>query len=90
MVRSRNGLALRVIAEQFSIVPVKQSADRRAQFENPRRNLLVQSFLIVHRRQKPDRDHDESSILRRPQRHREAVDVRAPQPAGDDIALLAQ
>jgi hypothetical protein len=49
MVRSQRGLALRVIAEQFSIVPVKQSADRRTQFENPRRNLLVQSLLIVHR-----------------------------------------
>ena len=31
-----------------------------------------------HRRQKPDRDHDIGLVLRRPERHRETVDVRAP------------
>src|SRR5664279_5417128 len=86
----RKRLARRAIAEQFAVGALEHAADRGAQFENPWRDFLVQPLLVIHRGQKADRDHHEGLVLRRPQRHGETVDVRAPQPAGDDIAMFAQ
>src|ERR1700687_2432436 len=86
----RKRLALRAIVEEFSVGALKHCADRGAQFQKLWCDLLVQPLLVVHRRQKTDRDHNECLVLRRPQRHREAVDMRAPQSAGHDIAVFAQ
>src|SRR5246500_4584123 len=86
----RNRLPLEPVVEEIALSAVKQRADRGTELEHLRRNIPVQALLVVHRRQQPDRQHDEGLILRRPQRHREPVDVRAPQAAGHDIALLAQ
>ena len=61
-----------------------------AEREHQRRDFGMQPLLVIHRRQQPDRDDDEGLVLRRPDRHREAVDVRAPQAAGRDIAALTQ
>ena len=74
----RKRFSFQPIAEEFSISALQQAADRGAQLQQPRRNLLVQPLLIKHRRQKTDRDDDEGLILRGPKRHREAVDMRAP------------
>src|SRR6202022_873009 len=86
----RKRLTPRAIAEQFAVGALEHSADGGAQLQKPRRDLLVQPLLIVHRGQKTDRDHHEGLILRRPQRHGETVDMRTPQTAGDDIAMFAQ
>src|ERR1700722_9729182 len=86
----RKRLAGYAIPEQISVDAFKHAADRGAQFQQPRRDLIVQPLLVIHRGQKTDRDHHEGLVLRRPQRHREAVDMRAPQAAGHDIAVLAQ
>ena len=45
----RNRLALRAIAEQFSVGAFEQAADRGAELENSRRDFLVQPLLVVHR-----------------------------------------
>src|SRR6185437_8620049 len=82
--------ALHPVTEDIAVGALEHAADRRAQLQQPRRDLLVQPFLVIHRRQKADRDHDESSVLRRPQRHGETVDMRAPGATGNDIAMLAQ
>src|SRR6202011_3367889 len=76
--------------EQCAVAAFDQAADRSGQFEKLRRDLSVQSPLVVHRREKADRDHHEGLVLRRPKQHRKAVDMRAPQPAGHDVAVLAQ
>src|SRR5882672_8253537 len=81
MGRYRKRLPLQSVAEEFSVGALQHGADRGAQFQHPRRDLLVQAFLVKHRGQKTDRDHNECLILRRPQRHRETVDVRTPQAA---------
>src|SRR5882672_2220002 len=88
--RYRKRLALHAIAEDISVGALKHAADRDAQFQKPRRALLVQPLLIIHRGQKTDREHNECLILRRPQRYREAVDMWTPQSAGNDIAVFAQ
>src|ERR1700733_9948767 len=90
MRRYRKRFALHPIAEDIAVGAFEHAADRDAQFQQPWRDLLVQPPLVVHRRQKTDRDHDEGLILRRPQRHRETVDMRAPQAAGHDIAVVVQ
>src|SRR5258707_164014 len=90
MGRYRKRFSLQPIAEQLSVGAFQQAADRGAQFQKLWRDLPVQPLLIIHRGEKADRDPDEGLILRRPQRHREAVDVRAPQTAGHDIALFAK
>src|SRR5258707_2011997 len=74
----RKRLPFQPITEEFPVGALKQAADRGTQFQKPRGDLLVQPLLIIHRGQKTDRDHNECLILRRPQRHREAVDMRAP------------
>ena len=78
MGRYRKRFPFQPIAEEFSVGAFKQTADRGAQFAHLRRDLFVQPLLIIHRGQKTDRDHYECLILRRPQRHRETVDMRAP------------
>src|ERR1700753_2503210 len=90
MGRSRNRLCLNPVAEDIPVGPLQQRADRDAEFEQPRRDLPMQPRFVIHRRQQADRDHHEGLVLRRPHRHREAVDMRAPQTAGHDIAALAQ
>ena len=62
----RNRLVLRAIVEQFSVGALDQRANRGAQIEDPRRDLLMQPLLIKHRGQKTDRHHDEGLVLRRP------------------------
>src|SRR6202171_5784041 len=88
--RYRKRFPLQPGAEEFSAGALKQPAARGAQFKKPRCDPLVHPLLIKHRRQQADRDHDEGLILRRPQRHCETVDMRAPQAAGNDIAVFAQ
>src|SRR5258708_36150655 len=83
-------LSLQPIVEEFSVAALKQAADRGAQVQKPRRDLLVQPLLIIHGREQTDRDRDEGLILRRPHRHREAVDVRAPQTTGYDVTIFTQ
>ena len=71
-------LVLQPIVKDFAVGMVEHARYGGAQFEHQRRDFLVQSRLVIHRRQQSDRDHDKGLILRRPQRHREAVDMRAP------------
>src|SRR5262249_45969530 len=86
----RNRLPLEPVVEEIAFPAFEQRADRGTEVDHQRRDVLIQPLLVVHRRQQSDRHHDEGLILRRPKRHREPVDMRAPEPAGDDIALLAQ
>src|SRR3979411_3263053 len=81
---------LQPVAEDISVGAFKHAADRGAQFQKPRCDLLVQPLLIIHGGQQTDRDDNVGLILRRPKRHREAVDMRAPQAAGNDVAVFAQ
>src|SRR5882672_1283413 len=90
MGRYRERLPLQPVAEELSVGALEQAADRRGQFPHPRRDFPMQPFLVKHRGEKSDRDHDECLILRRPQRHRETVDMRAPQAAGNDVTVFAQ
>src|SRR5580692_3744857 len=66
VVGDRKRLPLDPIAEQLPVRAVDHAADRGTQFQKLWRDLLVQPLLVIHRRQKPDRDHDESLVLRRP------------------------
>src|SRR5260221_10090318 len=86
----RRALALQPGVEQFAFSAFEQAADRDPQLNHPRRHLLVQALFVEHRRKQPDRHHDDGLILRRPQRHRAAVDVRRPQAAGNDIAAFTE
>src|SRR5215475_6759163 len=79
----RKRFALQAVVEEIALGTFEQTADRDAELAHQRRHLPVQPLLIIHRGQKPDRDHDEGLVLRRPQRHRKPVDVRAPEAAGD-------
>ena len=74
----RKRLSLQPVVEEFSVAAFKQAADRGAQLQKLWGHLLVQPRLIIHGREKSDRDRDEGLVLRRPQRHGEAVDMRAP------------
>src|ERR1700722_7489650 len=85
----RKRLALDPTAEEVVGAP-QHAADRSAQLQQRRSDLLVQPLLVIHGGQKTDRDHHECLILRRPQRHGEAVDMRTPETAGHEIAVLAQ
>src|SRR5690242_478310 len=86
----RDRLPLEPVVEEIALSAFEQAADRITELDHRRRDIAVQPLLVVHRREEPDRHHDERLILWRPNRHRETVDVRAPQAAGDDITLLAQ
>src|SRR4029077_2719289 len=90
MGRHRERISRQPRAEDIAVGAFEQVADRSTQFDHQWRDLLVQPFLIIHRREKTNRRHHVGLILRRPYRHREAVDMRAPQAAGDDIAVFAQ
>src|SRR6516164_4371132 len=81
-------LALQAAVEEIAVGAFEQSAYRRGQLDHWWRHLPVQALLVVHRSEQPDRDDDKCLVLRRPQRHGKAVDVRAPQAAGDDVAVL--
>src|ERR1700687_4674958 len=86
----RKRFPLQPIAEELTVGAFEQAADRGAQLAHLRRDFLMEALVLIHRRQQADRHHDEGLILRRPQRHRDTVDVRTPQAAGDDVAMLAQ
>src|ERR1700721_3734825 len=76
--------------EDISVGALEQAADRDAQLQKLWRDIPMQPLLIIHRREQTDRDDDKGLVLRRPHRHSEAIDVRAPQAAGDDVTMLAQ
>src|ERR1700739_754874 len=76
--------------EDISVGALEQAAYRNAQLHKLRRDVPVQPLLVIHRREQTDRDDHKGLILRRPHRHGEAVDVRTPQAAGDDVTVLAQ
>src|ERR1700757_1470890 len=84
------GLPLQPVVEDVAFRRLQQIPDAGCKLADRRRDLQVQAFFVVHRSEQPDRHADEGLILRRPQRHRDAIDVRRPQAAGDDIAVLAQ
>src|ERR1700722_10152693 len=85
----RKRLVLDPIAEEI-VGALQHAADRSAQLQKRRGGLLEQPPLVIHGGQKPGRDHHECLILRRLHRHGETIDMRAPQAAGHDIAMLAQ
>src|SRR6266436_75236 len=62
----RKRFSLQPVVEEFSVGAFQQAADRGAQLQKPRRDVLVQPLLVIHCGQKADRDHDECLILRRP------------------------
>ena len=62
----RKRLSFEPVGEDIAVGAFEQAADRGAQFEHPRRHFPVQPFFVEHRRQKPDRRHDEGLVLRRP------------------------
>src|SRR3954468_21070820 len=53
----RKRLPLETTAEDISVGALEHAADRGTQFQKPRRDLLVQPLLVIHRGQKTDRDH---------------------------------
>src|SRR6516164_5244568 len=60
-------LALQAVVEEIAFSAFEQPADGNSQFDHQRGHILVQPLLVEHRRQQPDRDHDEGLVLRRPQ-----------------------
>src|SRR3977135_1016491 len=60
----RKRLAFQPMAEEFSVVALQKSADRRGQLQHARRHFPVQPLLIKHRGEQSDRDHDEGLGLR--------------------------
>src|SRR6185312_7730823 len=67
-------LALQAAVEDVAFGAFEQPADGNPQVDHQGSHVLVQSFLVEHRRQQSDRDHDKGLVLRRPQGHRKAVD----------------
>src|SRR5258706_13524601 len=57
---------LQPVAEDVSVGALEHSVDGGAQFQKPRRDVLVQPLLVIHRGQKSDRDYNEGLVLRRP------------------------
>src|ERR1700733_6709170 len=88
--RYRQRFPVHSAAEDIAVGAFQQTADRGAQFQKFRRDFGVQPLLVIHHGQQADRGHHEGLVLRRPERHRQTVDVRAPQATGDDITVLAQ
>ena len=78
------------VVEGITLRAFHQAAERAAKLQHQRGDFGMQTLLVIHRSQEADRDDDEGLVLRRPDRYREAVDVRAPEAAGNDIATLAQ
>src|SRR5580698_11293176 len=62
----RQRVSLQAIVEDISVGALQHAANSDAQFQEPRRDFLVQALLVIHRGQKTDRDHDEGLVLRRP------------------------
>src|ERR1700744_4272874 len=60
----RKRLPVQTVGEDVALAAFEQLPDGRGQFEHGRRQLLVQPFLVEHRRQQPDRHHDEGLVLR--------------------------
>src|SRR6185369_7393712 len=71
-------------------VAVEQCTDGGAEVQHARCGLLVDPLLIIHGRQQADRHDDIGLVLRRPQRHGAAIDMRAPGTKGRDVAVFAQ
>src|ERR1700761_6101436 len=62
----RKRLPVQTVVEDVALAALEQPANGHGQFEHCRSHFLVQTFLIEHRRQQPDRHHDEGLVLRRP------------------------
>src|SRR5262249_48562780 len=60
----RNRLPLEPVVEEIAFPAFEQGADRGAELDHQRRHIPVQPLLVVHRRQQPDRHHDEGLISR--------------------------
>src|SRR5579871_5214180 len=86
----RQRLAIHPVLEEIAFGAFEQRADGNAQLDHQRGYLPVQSLLVEHRRQQADRHDDEGLVLRRPQGDCQPIDVRAPEPAGHDVAVLLQ
>src|SRR6185437_5496048 len=56
--RYRHRLVLGPAAEDVSVRALEQKTDSSPKLEQPRRDFLVQSRFVIHRRQQPDRHHD--------------------------------
>ena len=59
----RKRFAFQPAVEQLAVGALEQAADRSGQFEKLRRDLSVQSPLVVHRREKADRDHHDGATI---------------------------
>src|SRR5215216_1180430 len=86
----RKRLSFDTVGEDVALGAFEQAAERNTELEHQRRYFRVQPLLIEHRREQPDRRNDEGLILRRPDRHRATVDMRAPGATAHDIAVFAQ
>src|SRR6516162_256821 len=86
----RKRLALQTVVEEIAFGAFEQLPDGTPEFDHRRRHLRVQPPLVVHRSEQPDRHHDKGLVLRRPERHREPIDMWAPETAGDHITVLSQ
>src|ERR1700753_3318020 len=62
---NRNRLPLEPVVEEIALSAFEQRADRGSELKHLRSDVPVQPLLVVHRRQQPDRHHDEGLILRR-------------------------
>src|SRR5215475_10616426 len=62
----RKRLAIQPVVEEIAVGAFEQAADGGSQFDHLRSHLTVQPLLVKHRRQQPDRHHDEGLVLRRP------------------------
>src|SRR5579883_2087196 len=83
-------LPLHPVVEDVAFGRLEQAADGGGELAHRPGRLPVQPLLVIHRREQPDRHADDGLVLRRPQRHRDAIDVRRPKAAGHHIAVLAQ
>src|SRR6185312_16970754 len=83
-------LSVDATRQQIPLGGLEEIADGGSQRNHVRRDFLMQARLVIHRRKQPDRHHDEGLILRRPQRHRDTVDVRRPQAASHHITALLE
>ena len=90
MGRRRKRLSFDTVGEDVAVGAFEQAAERNTELEHQRRRFLVQPLLIKHRGEQADRRDDVGLILRRPDRHRATVDMRAPGAASHDIAVFAQ
>src|ERR1700754_5292055 len=64
--RHRDRFSLQPVGKDITVA-FEQRADGGAEIEHPRRRLLVDALLVIHRPERPDRHVVVSLILRRPQ-----------------------